>query len=238
MNLRALFKQTTIFLGFILFFGNSVWSDTINVDFLVRADPPLFKKFAMYNSGIVPMSRYRRDIDLMTEVRPESFRIDLSIGKLDNGWINEIVTGTPENLVYDFTEIDELSMMLNDRNILPYWCWCYIPLPLQTGSWRSGPSDLNAWKEMHSVFASHFKQSNLRIGYHEMYNEPNISAFYLGTWAEYLQMYKYGVQGIKEGDPDAVVGGPASAGVGPHLDLFLDFVIQEGLPLDFLSFHS
>ena len=71
-----------------------------------------------------------------------------------------------------------------------------------------------------------------------MYNEPDLPMFFSGTWDEYLQMYKYGVLGIKEGDPDAVVGGPASAFIGEHLDEFLDFVTSEDLPLDFFSFHS
>ncbi len=212
----------------------------VNVDFGVRIDPPLFKKFAMMNSGLIPMSRYRRDKDLLNEIKPESLRIDLSIGKYDC-FLYKMITGTPENLQYDFADIDELAGLLNERNVLPYWSYCYIPIPLQKWRrWRWGPSDLNAWKKMHTSLASHFKQNNIRIGYQEIYNEPDLDIFYAGTWDEYLQMYKYGVEGLKEGDSDAVVGGPAMAYAEntEHVNSFLDFVIQEDLPLDFFSFHA
>jgi len=152
-----------------------------------------------------------------------------------------MVTGTPDNLQYNFADIDKLAGLLNKRNVLPYWSYCYIPRPLQKwGDWRRGPSDLNIWKKMHSAFASHFKQNNIRIGYQEIYNEPDLDVFYVGTWDEYLQMYKYGVEGLKEGDPDAVVGGPAMACADDtkHINSFLDFVTQENLALDFFSFHA
>jgi len=173
-------------------------------------------------------------------IRPESLRIDLSIGKT-SGWSREIVTGTLDKLQYNFSEIDELSMLLNDRNILPYWSFCYTPIPLQiNGNWKSGPSDLNKWKEVHTEFSRHFKERGIRIGYYEIYNEPDLGdVFFTGRWEDYLQMYKYGVQGIKEGDPDAVVGGPAIAYIEwlqpKKLNQFLDFVTSESLPLDFFS---
>ena len=53
----------------------------VNVNFGVKVVPSLFKKFAMFNSGLVPMLRYRRDKGLINELKPESLRIDLSIGK-------------------------------------------------------------------------------------------------------------------------------------------------------------
>lgn len=214
----------------------------IDVNFGVKVDPPLFKKFAMFNSGLVPLSRYRKDRNLINELKPESLRIDLSIGKYTGKcFLYGMVTGTPDNLQYNFADIDKLAGLLNERNVLPYWSYCYIPRPLQKwGDWRRGPSDLNVWKEMHSAFASHFKQNNIRIGYQEIYNEPDLDVFYVGTWDEYLQMYKHGVEGLKEGDPDAVVGGPAMAypHKTTHINSFLDFVTQENLALDFFSFHA
>lgn len=216
-------------------------ANVVQVDFAVKIDPPLVKKFSQYNSGLVTMYRYRRDIGKLAELAAESFRIDLSIGKRDSGWKEEIVTGSLDDLTYNFTEIDELSTMLNRIGVLPYWSWCYVPEPLQQkpGAWKEAPVSLAKWQEILRSFARHFREAGIRIGYHEVYNEPDLNMFATFPWDTYLQMYKYGVQGIRAGDPDAVVGGPAAAIVGyPHLSRFLDFIQEEQLPLDFFSFHS
>ena len=42
---------------------------TVIVDFDVAVDPPLVKKFDFMNSGIVPMWRYRRDLELIEDLR-------------------------------------------------------------------------------------------------------------------------------------------------------------------------
>ncbi|MCE2488756.1 MAG: hypothetical protein J4G17_02125, partial [Anaerolineae bacterium] len=41
----------------------------VGVDFNVALDPPLVKNFDFMNSGIVPMRRYRRDLDLIVDLK-------------------------------------------------------------------------------------------------------------------------------------------------------------------------
>ena len=209
-------------------------------DFSVAVDPPLAKKFDFMNSGIVPMWRYRRDLDLIDELKTQSLRIDLFWGEPQiNGWTTEMISGDVGDLQFDFNEIDELSRMLMARGIGGYWSYCYNPLPLQAGfGHASHPSNLEAWREIMFQFARHFKENGLRPEYHAIWNEPDLDIFYNRPVEIYSQLYKYGVQGLRAGDPDAFVGGPDLAFTDEWIDPFLDFVEENELPLDFFAFHA
>ena len=209
-------------------------------DFSVALDPPLVKKFDFMNSGIVPTWRYRRDLDLIDDLKVQSLRVDLFWGEPQiNGWTTEMISGSAEDLRFDFAEIDELSRMLKARRIGGYWSYCYNPLPLQAGfGHASHPADLEAWREIMYQFARHFKESDLRPDYHAIWNEPDLDIFYNRPVEVYSQLYKYGVEGLRTGDPDAFVGGPDLAFTDEWVDPFLDFVEEEQLPLDFFAFHA
>jgi len=209
-------------------------------DFAVALDPPLVKKFDFMNSGIVPMWRYRRDLDLIDDLRAQSLRVDLFWGEPQiNGWTTEMISGSADDLRFDFREIDELSRMLKERGIGGYWSYCYNPLPLQAGfGHASHPADLNAWREIMYQFARHFRENDLRPAYHAIWNEPDLDIFYNRPVDVYAQLYKFGVEGLRAADPDAVVGGPDLAFTDEWIDPFLDFVEDKQLPLDFFAFHA
>ena len=241
------FRISLLFICTISVCTFNLGAQDVIVDFAQVIDPPLVKKFSQYNAGIInPHSNYDRDIDKITEVNSHSFRIDLSIGKSGGtGGNPQVVTGTPNLLYYNFSKLDVIVKKMNDRNVLPMYAWCYIPIPLQeSGDWRNLDTDIpnwkETWKEIHYNYAYHYKSTGLRIGYHEIYNEPDLFGVFLNeddfenAW---FDMYKYGVQGILEADSDAVVGGPAYA-IGEWAGGFINFVSDENLRLDFFSFHS
>ncbi len=209
-------------------------------DFSLPIDPPLVKKFDFMNSGIVPMWRYRRDLDLIDDLRAQSLRVDLFWGEPEiNGWTTEMISGSADDLRFHFREIDELSRMLKERGIGGYWSYCYNPLPLQAGlGHASHPSNLEAWREVMFQFARHFKENDLRPDYHAIWNEPDLDIFYNRPVEVYAQLYKFGVEGLRAGDPDAFVGGPDLAFTDEWIDPFLDFVEENELPLDFFAFHA
>ncbi|MGI8484723.1 MAG: GH39 family glycosyl hydrolase, partial [Thermomicrobiales bacterium] len=210
----------------------------VNADFSVAVDPPLVRKFGVMNSGLVSFDRHRRDLCLLPEIAPDSLRIDLCWGEPRAGWSEEPVQGTSRELRYHFAEMDELAKTLNGLDVLPYWSYCYTPPPLQHSDWRSGPNDLVAWGKVLHDFAKHYRDAGITVGYHEVYNEPDLpGVFFTGTMDEYFEIYAYGARGLKAGDPDARVGGPALANTHNWTLPFLDFVEQWDLPLDFFSFH-
>lgn len=212
----------------------------VATDFSKRVGPPLVKKFSMFNSGLVPIKNYDRDFKVIEDLYCDSLRIDTGIGAKDFA-LCDVVGGTKDNITYDFEKIDYLSKMFNDLKVLPYYSWTYIPKPLQdSGDHRRGPTDLDKYGKILEDFARHFREAGIRIGYHEIYNEPDLeNVFYAGTFAEYMELYKIGSLAIKAGDPDAVIGGPALASPEnvQNTNAFLDMVVREKLPLDFFSYH-
>lgn len=212
--------------------------------------PALTKKFAMFHSGLVPMARYRRDMHWFDAVDPQSLRIDLFIGQsiLDGNPMDfgDVVGGDKDHPTFDFSRLDELVKMLHDKQVLPYWSWCYMPKPVQIGNdFRCGPSDMAAYARIMEHYAAHYREAGLRLGYQEVYNEPDcFDVFLQGPYEHYLEIYRHCAPALLRGDKDAVVGGPSSAFVftdeeqRKNLSAFLHMVEEENLPLDFFSYHS
>jgi xylan 1,4-beta-xylosidase len=214
----------------------------ITADFSTGADYPLVKtKFGVFNSGMVRPDRYARDINLFGEVHPDSLRIDLGWGARWIGWKPEPISGTADNLHYDFRGMDRIARLLQTQNVLAYWSYCYTPPPLQPkpGNYRAVPTDLTAWARILKTVAAHYRQfpGGNPVGYQEICNEPDNRDFFTGTRDDYLNMYRLGSKAVREGDSDAVVGGPALAFSNSWIEPFLDMVVRDRLPLDFFSFH-
>lgn len=222
---------------------NQTDTQIIYIDTSKPYGTPLLKKFGLYNSGLLRKPVYERDGALMRDIRADSLRIDLYMGEPGH-MFSDIVTGTYKDLQYDFTELDWMANYLHNNGVKPYWSWSYIPTPLQyDGNWRSGPRSLEAWGEMFSQFARHYREEGIRIAYNEIYNEPDCNGvFFSGTWDDYVEMYIHAANGLKAGDSDAVVGGPSTAFPEQtgraNLLHFLDRVDAENAPLDFFSYHS
>jgi len=222
--------------------GGAMNMHELTVDFSTRAGVPLIKKFGLFNSGLVTLNQYENYMHLMDDLRVDSLRIDLFAGSQEQP-MGKMVTGTAEDLHYDFSALDTILGALSEHGSRLYASWCYIPLPLQeNGNWRAGPTDIKAWQEIYRQYAAYYAGKGIRIPYHEVYNEPDCgNVFFTGTFADYTNMYVAAARGLKEGNPDAVVGGPSSAfvensaGVIPE---FLRTVLREDVPLDFFSYHS
>lgn len=250
-------------------------------DFSRIVDPPLLKKVSMYNAGIIqPLTNYDRDLERIREMNAESLRIDLSIGKdvgtagqylVDGGYADD--AEFPDSgynvdldlLTYDFTQLDDIVNKINANDVLPYMSWSYIPYPLQyDGKWNDLDQNIlnwkEAWEEIYYRYAKHYVDEGVKIGYHEIYNEPDLEK--LIDWdvfdkdfdgflkledfnaGRYIDMYEYGVKGILRADPDATIGGPAFAMGELVFDRAVDWiglktrVIEKDLPMDFYSWHT
>jgi xylan 1,4-beta-xylosidase len=216
----------------------------VKVDFAKKTGIPLFKKFQQYSAGSIPYKNFERDFDRLSEIDASSLRIDLSIGKDGISAFPDVVSGTPENLKYNFSVLDKLASNLIERNVQPVYSWSYIPLPFQQGSFRKLNPTITAWENkwynMHKEFARHYRQRDLPI-YHEIYNEPDHPEFLdPGTFETYYnKMFVSAALGLKAGDPEAVIGAPASA-CGPCTQTRNVILLakQNKINLDFFSFHS
>lgn len=215
----------------------------VTIDFSKREGVPLIKKFALFNSGMVALDQYERDAYLLDGLRTDSLRIDIFMGNEGQPFAH-VVDGTATEMTYHFEELDALVRLLEEHEVRPYWSWCYMPFPLQQdGDWRKGPDSLEQWQSMFRELAAHYKEEGLRIAYHEVYNEPDCGdTFFLGTMEDYTELYIRAARGLREGDPDAVVGGPSTAFINltgaAAMHSFLERVLEENVPLDFFSYHS
>ena len=214
----------------------------VTVDFAQPADYPLSKsKFAVFNSGMVRPDHYARDMPLYDQVRPDSLRVDLGWGARWIGWKTRPIAGTADHLTYDFTETDRVAKLLRDHGVPACWSYCYTPTPLQPrrGNYQGVPTDEHAWAGVLRTMAAHYRAfpGGNPVGYQEVGNEPDNRDFFTGDLPAYQRLYQLGSRAIRDGDPDAVVGGPALAFSSDWVDPFLDRVVADHSPLDFYSFH-
>jgi xylan 1,4-beta-xylosidase len=70
----------------------------------------------------------------------------------------------------------------------------------------------------------------------EVWNEPNLRAFWTGTQEDYWRLYATAARAIKSVEPDIPVGGPATA-KNAWIEEFLDVCNRRHLPVDFVSTH-
>jgi len=223
----------------------------VAIDLTERFGRPLSKeRLSIYNSGLVPIERYRRDAHYFAETGAESLRIDLGWGAEWMPWKHQQVEIGPDGSPnYAFEETDELVDLLAGAYTRPYWSYCYVPIAARPegGDWRTMAESNELWVDMVTAYVSHARSRGDAIGYHEVYNEPDLrdertgeAVFYSGDLDDYLDLYRQTARAIRSADPDAIVGGPALAFPMQNanwLEHFLEMVRQENLPLDFLSFH-
>ena len=133
----------------------------------------------------------------------------------------------------------------------------HIGWPLKPGQvegWSFPPKDYERWEELTRQVATHMAKrygaETVSTWYWEVWNEPNGEYYWKGTQDEYNKLYDYAVAGVRKAIPDALVGGPATTGPGPHgnasayLEAFLAHCAKNksdvtggSIPLDFISFH-
>ena len=223
---------------------------SITVDAATAADYPLSKsKFALFNSGLVPHSTYRRDGWAIQAVQAESVRIDIGWGAEWMNWTSEVAQSGPDGPTYDFTEINAIAHSLIELGVRPYLSYCYVPKIYRPegGDWRTFDTDDAPWIKMVAAFVEQARTSGASIGYHEVYNEPDLRdertgepVFYTGDLEDYLNLYTVCAPAIRSADPVTPIGGPALASIAANqhwIPAFLDRVESQQLPLDFFSFH-
>ncbi|HET6545403.1 MAG TPA: hypothetical protein VFG55_01500 [Rhodanobacteraceae bacterium] len=151
-------------------------------------------------------------------------------------------------LRYGFHNADQIVDFLLGIDMRPFVELSFMPSTLASGdrtvfSYRGNvtpPRDLARWDELIGALARHwidrYGAEELRRWYFEVWNEPNLAAFWSGSQADYFELYRHTAATLKEVDSQLRVGGPATANDGWIGD-FVDFCARGNLPLDFISTH-
>jgi xylan 1,4-beta-xylosidase len=122
----------------------------------------------------------------------------------------------------------------------------------ELNKWKLPPKDYQKWENLVETFVNHLYQrygEQVLNWYFEVWNEPNLTNYWLGSFEDYCQLYDYSVHAVKKVNPNLKIGGPATSTSDNGLDFlrkFLEHVTsgknyvnqQTGTQIDFISFHT
>ena len=151
-------------------------------------------------------------------------------------------------LLYSFFNADQICDFLLSIGMKPFVELSFMPSTLSSGSKTvfhyganvTPPKDYAEWGKFVARLVTHWVQrygiDEVGAWFFEVWNEPNLPAFWTGTQADYFKLYRFTAQAIKEVDDRLQVGGPATAN-NEWITEFLDFCAKNKLPADFVSTH-
>ena len=153
-----------------------------------------------------------------------------------------------DELIYSFFNADQIFDFLVSIGMQPFVELSFMPTTLASGNTTvfkykgnvTPPRDYKQWAELIRQLVSHWVDrygiSEVRKWNFEVWNEPNLKAFWTGTQRDYFKLYRYTAEAIKEIDPSLKVGGPATAD-NEWIEEFRGFCRRNKVPLDFISTH-
>lgn len=149
---------------------------------------------------------------------------------------------------YSFFNVDAIWDALLAMGVRPFVELSFMPETLAStprtafhyGAHLGPPNDYGAWSELIRRLAAHavarYGRDEVRRWLFEVWNEPNLQAFWTGTQADYFRFYAHTVQALKGVDASLQVGGPVTANNAWIAD-FVGFCERTRTALDFVSTH-
>jgi xylan 1,4-beta-xylosidase len=153
-----------------------------------------------------------------------------------------------DQLRYSFFNADQICDFLLSIGMKPFVELSFMPWAISTGSktvFHYGANvtpakDYAQWAKLIGKLATHWVErygiNEVSAWFFEVWNEPNLKAFWTGAQADYFKLYRFTAQAIKEVDDRLQVGGPATAN-NEWITEFLEFCEKNNVPADFVSTH-
>jgi len=153
-----------------------------------------------------------------------------------------------EKPLYSFLNSDRIIDFLLSIGMRPFVELSFMPEMLSSGTttvfhYRANvtpPKDYEKWATLIQKLAAHWVErygaSEVRTWFFEVWNEPNLKAFWPASQEDYFKLYRYTVNAIKGVDESLKVGGPATAN-NEWIPEFLSFCKKNSLAVDFVSTH-
>lgn len=153
------------------------------------------------------------------------------------------------NLLYSFFNADQIFDFLLSIGMKPFVELSFMPKALASGnktvfSYKANvtpPRDYKQWATLINRLVSHWVDrygvAEVREWFFEVWNEPNLKAFWMGTQRDYFKLYRHTAEAIKKVDKSLRVGGPATA-KSEWIEEFVDFCERKTVPADFISTHQ
>jgi xylan 1,4-beta-xylosidase len=151
-------------------------------------------------------------------------------------------------LLYSFFNADQIMDFLLSIGMRPFVELSFMPATLASGDTTvfryeanvTPPKDYGQWATLIGKLTAHWVEryglTEVREWFFEVWNEPNLKAFWTGTQEDYFALYRATVEAIKGIDPLLRVGGPATA-KNEWISEFLDFCHHSNVFVDFITTH-
>ncbi len=153
-----------------------------------------------------------------------------------------------DKLIYSFFNADQICDFLLSIGMRPFMELSFMPVTLSSGSdtvfsYKANvtpPRDYDKWatliKDLITHWIDRYGIKEIREWFFEVWNEPNLNAFWKGKQSEYFMLYEYTANTIKAINSNLKVGGPATSGNNWISD-FVNFCDKNKVPYDFISTH-
>ncbi|WLI91105.1 glycosyl hydrolase [Massilia sp. R2A-15] len=153
-----------------------------------------------------------------------------------------------EKFLYSFFNTDQIFDFLLSIGMRPIVELSFMPATLSSGGnivfhYKANitpPKDYAQWGELVRRLVAHWVDrygiDEVAQWYFEVWNEPNLEAFWTGGQEGYFKLYASSANAIKAVDPRLRVGGPATA-QNAWIEEFLGYCAVNQLPVDFISTH-
>jgi xylan 1,4-beta-xylosidase len=153
-----------------------------------------------------------------------------------------------QQLLYSFFNADQVIDFLLSIGMRPFVELSFMPAALASGHttvfrYRGNvtpPKDYDQWATLIEKLTAHWVErygaAEVRKWFFEVWNEPNLQAFWTGLQEDYFRLYRCTVTAIKSVDESLTVGGPATAD-NQWIPQFLDYCNGNMVPVDFVSTH-
>jgi xylan 1,4-beta-xylosidase len=150
--------------------------------------------------------------------------------------------------IYSFINTDRIIDFLLSIGMKPFVELSFMPCALASGSktvfhYRGNvtpPSDYRQWSALIQALVSHwvgrYGIREVATWFFEVWNEPNLKAFWTGSQRDYFKLYRATAAAIKKVHHSLRVGGPATARDG-WIEEFLEFCQTGKVPVDFVTTH-
>ena len=151
-------------------------------------------------------------------------------------------------LLYSFFNADQIIDFLLSIGMRPFVELSFMPTALASGSttvfhYRGNvtpPKDYKQWASLIRTLVAHWVDRygvrEVAKWFFEVWNEPNLKAFWTGTQRDYFKLYAATANAIKSVDSSLRVGGPATAR-NEWIEEFREFCDNGNVPLDFVTTH-
>jgi xylan 1,4-beta-xylosidase len=149
---------------------------------------------------------------------------------------------------HSFFNCDRIFDFLLSIGMRPFVELSFMPIALASGRKTvfdyeaniTPPKDYKQWTTLIGRLVSHcaerYGEDEVGEWLFEVWNEPNLKAFWAGTQRDYFRLYRHTAEAIKRSSASFKVGGPATA-KSEWIEEFVDFCERNDVPADFVSTH-